>query len=355
MKIIISCGTMQQGGAERVISILTKKFLDKGHEVELLLYYDRPLFYEIDERVKVVIDEEHIGKVNPLKHILWRRNYIKESSPDVIVSFLAPVNMVNIVANMGLKIPIIVADRSDPRKAPSNIAVRLARDILYRFAGGVVLQNERNRAYFKDSIKEKSEVIYNPLDIGEYKGAGLSCEKSKKIVSVGRIIEQKRPELLVNSFNNIHKEFEEYKLVFYGDGDLKGEMERYAKSIGLGEKVEFAGATQNVYESIKDAELFVLCSDYEGMPNALLEAMCVGLPVISTKVSGATDVIKSGENGFLVECGSEEELTMAMYLMLKDDDMRGRLAENAVNLYEKLDSDEIADKWLAFLEKVSKA
>ncbi len=353
MKIIISCGTMMQGGAERVISILSEKFSDMGHNVELLLYFEKPQFYKLDERVRVTVDEKVIGNKNVLRHIAWRRSFIKKSKPDVVISFLAPINMVDIIAMLGFKTKHIVADRSDPRRSPEEFIIRCARDFLYHFGDGIVLQNNRNREYFPYAIRKKSKIIYNPLDLGEYMGCGLNSEKEKKIVCVGRIIDSKRPEMLIRAFRKICNEFPQYKLVFLGDGNKKTEMEEYANTLGLAEKVEFCGAVENVFEQIKSAALFVLCSDYEGMPNSLLEAMCIGIPVISTRVSGATDVITHGENGILIECSDEEALADAMMRMLSDDDLRRKCSENAVKLCEKLNCDKIAKQWLDFIETVS--
>ncbi len=349
MNIIISVGSLEKGGAERVIANLSRDLADQGHSVEILLYYDRNILYTIDDRVKVTVDEKFIGKANPIKHMLWRRKYVKKSGADVFISFLAPFNMMNIAALLGLKIPIIVADRNDPRKIPQNPILRVARNILYTIADGVVLQNERNREYFSKRIKRKSKVIYNSMDIGEYQGIAQKTEKQKKIVFVGRVIKQKRPEMLVSAFATIEKEFPDYSLVFYGDGDMRGQTAEQAADLGLAGRVELAGAVGNVFECIKDAELFVLCSDFEGMPNALLEAMCMGLAVISTRVSGATDVIKDGENGLLIDCDNTEMLADAMHKMLSDDELRRTCAMNAVKISKLLDKNKITAEWLDYI------
>ena len=168
MKIVIAVGSLEQGGAERVIANLSKDLAQKGHSVEILLYYDRKIGYEIDERVKVTADEAHIGKASIIKHMRFRRSYVKKSGADVFVSFLAPFNMLNIVTLFGLKIPLVVADRNDPRKIPKNPIIRWARNFLYLFADGVVLQNKRNEEYFSRAIRKKSKIIYNSMDLGEY-------------------------------------------------------------------------------------------------------------------------------------------------------------------------------------------
>jgi GalNAc-alpha-(1->4)-GalNAc-alpha-(1->3)-diNAcBac-PP-undecaprenol alpha-1,4-N-acetyl-D-galactosaminyltransferase len=357
MKIQICIGTLTAGGAERVVSILSREFVEQGHEVEILLYYDRPIHYDIDSRVKITIEESYIkksyfSKRNTLSHMIWHRRYVKKEKPDVIISFLAPFNMVNIVAMAGLKIPLIVADRNDPSRVPEKRVIRLLRDFLYRFANGIVLQSENNRRYFPPSVREKSVVIYNPIDLGKYAGAAINTNKEKNIVFVGRIIKQKNPLMLLEAFSNISKDFPEYKLIYYGEGDMRDTVFERAKELDLENKVYLPGAVKNVFKYIYRDSLYVMTSEYEGMPNALLEAMCIGLPVISTKVSGATDVINNGENGMLIDCGSVYQLTKAMQKMLSDQYLRERSASEATKLTEKLSISEISNCWMTFITKI---
>ena len=158
--------------------------------------------------------------------------------------------------------------------------------------------------------------------------------------------------MLIDAFSMVTDEFPEYRLVFCGDGNMREELLACCEELGLSKKVEFLGALTNVFECTKNAELFVLCSDFEGMPNALLEAMCMGLCVISTKVSGATDVIKDGENGLLVDCGDALGLASAMRKMLADDDFRNKCADNASKLSDVLQKDKITDEWISYIKSI---
>ena len=350
-KLAIICGTLHSGGAERVISIISEKLAEK-YDVEIILYYDREIWYKISDKVKITVVEKECRKKGTAARALWFRQYIKNNA-DIVLSFLAPFNIFTLVSLFGVKLPKIVADRNDPRSIPSNKMVRALRDFMYRFATAIVVQNDNNKKYFSKCVQKKSSVIFNPVAFQSYKGVALESEKDNKIVSVGRIIKQKNNMMLINAFKTICDDFKNAKLVFYGEGNLKESLGQKVAEMGLGERIIFAGNVKDVISNIKDAKMFVMTSDYEGMPNALLEAMCAGLPVISTKVSGAVDVIKSGENGILVDINDEEALATAMRSFLENEDYSRKCAENAVKVSSMLEQEVVIGQWVDLIEEVS--
>lgn len=344
-------GALREGGAERVISILTRHMAQKGMDVKILLYYEDAPFYSIDPRVECVHVRKETGSGNVAKNLLWIRRFFKENA-DVVLSFLAPFNMLALTANLFGGVPLIVADRNDPRHVPANKPVRMARDLLYRFASGVVVQTKNNRAYFSKVVQDKSTVIYNPIDLGDKAGLALRTEKEKKIVSVGRLMPQKNQAMLLEAFARVHKQFPEHQMVIYGEGPSREALEQQAKALDLEGFVHLPGSVKDVHDRIAGAELFVLSSHYEGMPNALIEAMCLGLPVISTGVSGATDLIEDGKNGLLVDCGDVDSLAAAMTKMLQEKKFSTACAENATQLNAMLTVDRICGQWEDYARQV---
>ena len=350
-KTMFFVSSLDDGGAQRVISILASRMVQKGMDVEIVTYLDAPVLYPIHSEVKITCVQKETEKKSLMSNLLWLRSYFKENA-EIVLSFLAPFNMIALVATMGLRVPIVVADRNDPAKVPGNKVIRIARDILYVFADQVVVQTEANKAYFK-VLSKKTTVIYNPVDLKEYTGLALKSEKDKIIVSAGRLMPQKNQKMLIDAFSAIMKKFPEYQLVIYGEGSYREELESYVKALKLEERIFMPGSVTDLYDKMKSAELFVLSSDYEGMPNALIEAMCMGLPVISTKVSGATDLINHGKNGLLTEVGDKKEMENAMEQMLSDENLREQMAIEAVQLAEMLRTDEILKQWQEIIRRCS--
>ena len=352
MKILFFIGALSEGGAERVISILANNLV-RDFDVEILKYYNSDNFYNIDKKVKITSVEENTNSKNKILNIKWVREYFKNNA-DLIISFLAVFNMYALVANIGNNIPVIVADRNDPRYIPKNRILRFIRDRLYRKANAVVLQTKSNKEYFDNLIQKKSYVIYNPINMNSFVGKAFNTNKEKIIVSVGRLEVQKNQIMLIDAFNEIRKKYDDYKLIIYGEGPYRKQLEDKINELNLSSYVLLPGNKKNIFDEISKAELFVLSSNYEGMPNALIEAMCLGLPCISTKVSGATDLIQDGVNGLLVDVGDTNDLTNKITKLIEDKEYAYKLANKATEINNILDSDVICDKWLEMINNVVK-
>lgn len=354
-KLIFFTASLGLGGAERVISVLSNNLVDNFDEVEIVLFYDRPIFYSIDKRVKIISIESKTKSQNVFKNIKYLRSYLKISNPSVFVSFMAPFN---IIALLSLPIqrtfPVIISDRSDPRFDLKSAFRRLLRKILYAlFADHLVLQTENNKQYYPKIVRNKSSVIYNPISIKDSQiGIALNENKEKVIVSVGRFHPAKNHFLLINSYNRILQKYPEYKLIIYGDGDLRPQLESYIQQLGLERKVLLPGNVNNIPDTIKPAEIFVLSSDYEGMSNSLIEAMCLGLPVVSTKVNGAVDLIKDKVNGLLVDCGNEPQMISAIESLIENENLRNVISHNAVNIANDLNEKKIVSYWIELIKSV---
>lgn len=348
-KIMFVIGQLSNGGAERVVSVLANSFA-KNFDVSIVTLIDPSIEYCIDSQVRITYIETNtvnkIGRV--LKRLSGLKGIIDQFNPDIVISLTTEINIYSIVALFGKKIPLVISERNDPYNDPPSKITRTIRDIVYRWADGYIFQTPDAKSYFDGKINGPWKVIPNPLS-GNLPDA-RNAVKTKKIVTVSRLYEQKNIPLLLNAFAEIHREFPEYVLEIYGDGPLEKELQELANKLDISPYVYFMGFCRDVHDRIQTAELFVLTSDFEGMSNAMLEAIAMGLPTICTDcpIGGARMIIDNHVNGVLVPVNDKASLVNEMMILLKNDEKRHAIANEGYELKEKLSAESIAQEWLTF-------
>lgn len=348
MKIVFVTATLTSGGSERVISLLANAFCTKGHEVDIVCLNKHIVYYPIDAKVTIHFAEEEIKSTSLPKKIRWFRNYIKDTKPDVVIPFMEAVYCVTLLALIGVNVPIISSERIDPRRSP--FVRNILRRVFLPLTTHLVVQTQDIKDFYPSFIKKKTTVIYNPVT--EKVFSLPEVEKKNMIISVGRLYRQKNQQTLIKAFKMVADEFPSYKLVIYGEGPLREELEKLVNDLDLNERVLLPGVTDNVINKLNESKLFCLSSNYEGMSNALIEAICVGLPVITTKVAGTEELIKEGTNGDVVEIGNIEAMAKAMRNMLSDEEkmkIYGRANKNMANIFKTYT---IVEQWEKTIENV---
>lgn len=351
--LFFTIANLSSGGAERVISILSNKLVADNYHVSVLMWYNNPIFYQFDERVRIISIEKCCNSKNFIKKMIWFRTFVKNEKPNILLSFLAIFNILTLISLLGVSVKKVVCERNDPRHTPFRPCLRLIRNWIYFLADGVLTQTDNNKTYFNKRLQKKVEVIYNPIFLSEeYINSACKATHKKKIISVARLLPQKNQKMLINAFAKFSIVHPEYSLHIFGKGASYDELNRLIGELELSDKVLLRGVTDNVFEELKSSDFFVLSSNFEGMPNTLLEAMCVGLPCISTKVSGAVDLIKDEENGFLVDIGNEDQLASKMCLLADNNQLRESIGNQASKLFEKLNINTISLEWEDYIEKI---
>lgn len=354
MKLLFTIGSLAGGGAERVVSRLASCMAGRGDSVEIALIAQNVVDYPLNEKVDVrfINPKVQIRGMRYFLRCLEFRNEVKRFDPDVVISFTTAVNVFVLDALMGTDYKILLSERNDPYNDPKDIKLRNKRDRLYRKADGIVFQTEDAKAYFNEDIQKRSKVILNPVDVpSEYI---MKKNKENKIATVGRLEPQKNHSMLIKAFASIHRRFPDYRLEIYGEGSLRNKLEELIKLEGLEDSVYLMGYTKNVFEAVSTAKLFVLSSDYEGMSNALLEAMAMGLPVVSTDhpIGGAKMAVKNGINGILTPVGDSDALAAAVCQILENEQFSVSLSQNAADISKKLDIGKITDEWTDFIHRM---
>jgi glycosyltransferase involved in cell wall biosynthesis len=365
-KILFHINSLGKGGAERVVSVLSDYFANDGYEVVIATLWQDKQEYPLPEKVRRI----HVGlsKSQETKGRLYKnlarftnlRNAIKNEKPDIVISFCASANFRCALSMAGMDIPLLVSVRNDPKR--DYIPYKRKTDMMMKKASGCVFQTDGAKECFSPYFQEKSRVIFNPIDarfIDAAKDNKENITRSKRIVTVGRITQQKNQMLLVKAFEKIHNKFPEYVLEIYGesnDGKIKEEIIDFCKSTNIYNSVKFMGVSSTIYKDIKDAALFVLSSDYEGMPNALAEAMALGLPVIATDCPcyGAAALIEQEKSGMLVPVGDVDALAAAMERLLNDGEFAKKLGNKAENIVEILNPDKIYLEWKQYVTDIIK-
>ena len=226
--------------------------------------------------------------------------------------------------------------------------------ILYPKANGFIFQTKEAQEYFPKKIQNKSTIIFNSLNpdflIDRFKGV-----RDKEIVSVGRLAEQKNQELLIKAFAKFHQIHPEYELTIYGEGPLKEKLQNLVKDLNMEEFIKLPGIENDIKTKIYKASFFVLSSDYEGMPNSLMEALTLGLPCISTDCpcGGPKTLIEDGINGILTEVGNIDMLTEKMNMIIEHPELKDTLSKNAQKNIEKMHPEKINKQWEEYLESIN--
>lgn len=358
-KVLFYIDSMQKGGANRVMANLVDFFSKKRYEVILIndiISDSKVPEYELNPLARRIILNvaESNALLSNLKRIKKLRKIILEEYPDCILSFMGPPNVRMLLASMFLSCRKIVSVRNDPnREYGKNKIKKIVTNGIFGLADGCVFQTEDASKYFSKRVRRKSTIIVNPVD--EVFFNTPSSEKRKNIITVGRLYPQKNHKLLIQAFANISPKYPDEKLIIFGDGPLKDELEKYASSLGIEEHVIFPGTISNVNIELSKAKVFVLSSDYEGLPNALMEAMACGTAVISTNCpcGGPKYLLEKSNSGILVPCNNVNEMAKAISIMMSEENnnsYRNRAKKKSIEFLPET----VFDKWENFLFGVKK-
>jgi glycosyltransferase involved in cell wall biosynthesis len=366
MKILFHINSLGRGGAERVVSVLAGYFANDGYDVTIATLWQDLNEYTLDPKVKrihVGLKSNEENKNRLYKNIIRinrLRNAIIRENPDIVVSFCASANFRCAYSMYGINIPLLVSVRNDPEK--DYIPFKRKNERMIRKASGCVFQTKAAMESFPKDFQAKSRVIYNPLDKKFYdtdKAGKDSSVREKRIVNVGRITKQKNQMLLVMAFERISKDFPDYTLEIYGDsgdGSVQNEIIEFCRNKGIDDKVKFKGVSDTLNEDIRNASLFVLSSDFEGMPNALIEAMALGLPVISTDCPcyGPASLIEQNESGILVPVGDAGVMAQAIKRVLLDCEFANSLGRKAEEIKNIVNPKVIYQEWKQYVEDIER-
>lgn len=354
MKIGIIIGCLHYGGAERVASNLAKWLCAKGYDVSF--YFTKKNNSEKEYSLPLGIKKFYCFRGNKISLIMNLHRNIVHDSPDVVIVMGRPMCVYAVPALLLTSIPYLVSERSAPGSARIKRSTRILSDRLMNFADAFVFQTEGAKKYFPKEIQERGCVIANPIILEDmpvnYKGT-----RTKRIVAVGRLIKEKNYPMLIAAFSEVHKSKPDYILDIYGDGPERDYLEKMIVNLNAQSHIRLNHSRDDVLEAVKSAEIYVLCSDLEGMPNALIEAMAIGLPCISTNcpAGGPADLIKNNIDGILIDVNDVCALQEKILELIENPQNAQRMGENAQKkICANLSIDVVGLQWEKVLLSIAK-
>ncbi len=375
MNILFLINEFERNGAERVVSYLLN-YLPKtipGSILYLFLLEQSEIGYPIPESVEVIIGSKlhpkGLYKFLKLIPLSFRvKKVVKEKNVNTVVSFLSRSNYVNILSTMvGSPHRAIISERHTPSVKYKNkeIKDRINRRLihyLYQKCNEIIAVSKGVKKDLETNFNipgKNISVIYNPFHMDKIKNDAkknvdhkwLSDSNIKTIITLGRLEEPKNHVLLINAFQLVEKNMQDVRLIIIGEGSKRSALAHLIKKLNLQSKVDLTGKKENPFPYLAIADLFVLSSNTEGFPNVIIESMICGCPVISTDCpSGPNEIIKTGENGILVPVDDVAEMNNAITSLLKNNDLRLKIKQNALKSVYHLGSQQIIGQYAGKLQ-----
>lgn len=368
MKFSFLINSFAGGGAERVVQTLAEELINKGHEVEIVLLEKSKMQYELPIQVKVTVLKTSflnrgIGKLLTIPIQAWiYARYINSTSPDNSVSLLVRSNLINIISQFfGNRQRIIISERNNSKEqykqGINGKIMKILLKNLYPKANKVIAIShgvKESLSNFNVQLN-RVEVIHNPQHL-EYirsqskKNTEIQLPNSEfKVVTMGRLIAQKDHYTLIKAFAIVQKHYSAH-LIIIGEGPFKKSLEKLVSDLELSNKVSFLGWKKNPFSILRNCDLFVLSSSFEGFGNVLVEAMACKLPVISTDcISGPSEILDNGEYGVLTPVEDSNSLAKEIMNLLQDEKLRESFANKSESRAEEFSSKKITEQYIEFL------
>jgi len=371
-RVLMVISSLRAGGAERVLSRMANYWAERDWPVALVTLEPTSAdFYSVSSSVRR-IGLNASGVSTSIWRALWSnrhriqliRDAIREWRPDVVISFMVPTTIITLLAARTEHVPVIVSERTDPSRAPLARVWAALRRFTYPWAVAVVVQTPEVERWADAFLrKERVHVIPNPIAappgrddtnepitmlpaVDRRTGTGV-----RHVVAMGRMDANKGFDQLIRAFAQCRASRPDWQLTILGDGEQRPRLEALATSLGVRSHVHLPGTVADPTPTLRGGDMFVLSSRYEGFPNALLEAMAIGLPVIATGSRGSSHIVRNDVDGVLVPVRDVAELATAMAALMDDEPRRQRLGRRAMEVTERFNVERIMATWESVVDE----
>ncbi len=361
-KIVFHLNNLEQGGSERVVTNLAGRFAAEGYEVIVATEEKAENEFALDSRVRreiIGLKKEDEGKGRLTKVYLrekYLREFVKRENPDVLIPFAHKADYRALQAVRGTNIPVVVAIRTYPaRHYNTRLDKILIRRLFPRAAGGVY-QTAQQRDYFKPYLQEGTRIILNPVN-PKYVGVPKPEHREKIVIQHARLVDFKNQPLLVDAFMKVHERHPDWRLEIWGGDSRDGTkeiLENKIASYHAESFVRLCGPSDELEKIIPHAGVYAFSSEWEGLPNSLIEAMALGMPIVATDCpcGGPAEIIENGVNGLLIPMKNPDAMADAVCRLIEDREKAERLGMEARKIVERCGEDVIYRQWKEYLEGV---
>lgn len=344
------------GGAERVVANLATQYARHNCHTIIITRSHTEGDYKVDDRVKRYELDNIVGDSIDIKTWIKRlfsiRRICKEERLDVLIALMDDSIPYAIVATKFLKTKSIISVRNDPKALYSTKKRQRIVRVLYSFADGAVFQTNEAKEWFSKRLQRKSSVLFNPVNDVFYNVC--YAPEDQNVVNTGRLSSEKNQKMLIEAFSLVIRVHKDAKLHIYGIGNLHEELTAQIKKLGLSSSVFLDGRSNEVENVLSKATLFVLSSNFEGSPNALMEAMAVGVPSISTDCpcGGPRMLLGNNDKGLLVPVGDVKALADAIIYMLSNADIRNEYSQKCKNSSLAFSEKAVFNDWNSYINSI---
>ncbi len=291
-----------------------------------------------------------------LLRIRYLREFMRREQPEIVVAFAQRANYRALMAGLGSRIPVLISIRTDPVGHYDALSDKIQIPLLFPRAAGCVFQTEGQRKFFAPYLQNNSRIILNPIH-EKYIGVPRPAVRRKAVVQSGRLVDFKNQPMLIRAFLEVHRRHPDYVLEIYGgdSGDGTREiLEELIRSHQAESYIRLMGASDTLEQELTDAAVYAFSSDWEGMPNALLEAMALGLPIVATDCpcGGPGTVIEHEKNGLLIPVADQKAMEQGILRLIEDQELAGQLGVRAAAIAEIANSRAIHEQWKSYIDEI---
>lgn len=352
--IVLIMPSLGFGGAERVAISLCNWIIDNTNDnVTILNFDDKAPAYELNKKVKVINFKNDSN--NRFKAIINRyefcKNNLSKLNPNIVFTMFYKSELYAYFSKPK-SVALIGSERCSILER--NFFGKIFSQFAAKKCDGFIFQTNDIRNYYPSKVAKKSIVIPNAISNSSVYNV-KTISKENVITAMGRLDEQKGFDVLIKAFSIVNKKYHNYVLKIFGEGEERNNLQELISELNLQKKIKLCGIKSDAINDIANSKIFVLSSRYEGMPNALIEAMATGTACISTDCKfGPSELINDGKNGLLTPVDDVEVLAEKMLILIENENVRKNIEKNAVEIRKKLDANMIYKKYYDYFVGVKK-